>query len=287
MTTGNHAAPAPERTFAADGLEITIRPLTSNEDARACVELQRDIWGFEIGQLVPESLIHVVGHVGGLAAGAFNPAGELIGFTLGISGVRNGTIVHWSHMLAVRAPERDSGIGRLLKEYQRSVLAKLGIVRIFWTFDPLQSKNAYLNFNRLGVEVDEYVQDMYGNTGSPLHLGLPTDRLVVHVAAGDRTPRSPKVADVSGLKVLTAVPRRGDDVLEAGSARPPQRFLVEIPYDVNEVTSRSVDEALSWRLKVRDAFLWALGLGYVVDGVHRDRAASRTFYVLERNGPSA
>ena len=67
----------------------------------------------------------------------------------------------------------------MLKEHQRAALAKLGIRRVFWSFDPLMAKNAYFNFNRLAASVVEYVPDMYGTTASPLHLGLPTDRIVV------------------------------------------------------------------------------------------------------------
>jgi len=36
-----------------------------------------------------------------------------------------------------------------------------------WTFDPLQSRNAYLNFAKLGIIVREYAADMYGETDSP------------------------------------------------------------------------------------------------------------------------
>ena len=60
-------------------------------------------------------------------------------------------------MLGVRESARNLGLGRKLKEYQRTTLAAIGIRRIFWTFDPLMSKNAYFNLNRLGASVVEYV----------------------------------------------------------------------------------------------------------------------------------
>ena len=47
-----------------------------------------------------------------------------------------------------------------------------------WTYDPLVAVNAHLNFNRLGVVVDEYVENVYGESGSPLHKGAPTDRFI-------------------------------------------------------------------------------------------------------------
>ena len=53
------------------------------------------------------------------------------------------------------------------------------------SFDPLQTRNAYFNICRLGVVVRRYLLDVYGSTSSPLHGGLPTDRLVAewHLAS--------------------------------------------------------------------------------------------------------
>ena len=47
-----------------------------------------------------------------------------------------------------------------------------------WTFDPLELKNAHFNLVRLGAVARRYIPDCYGTTESPLHAGLPTDRLV-------------------------------------------------------------------------------------------------------------
>jgi predicted GNAT superfamily acetyltransferase len=47
-----------------------------------------------------------------------------------------------------------------------------------WTFDPLEIKNSYLNFARLGAISRRYERDFYGPSSSPLHGGLPTDRIV-------------------------------------------------------------------------------------------------------------
>ncbi len=53
-----------------------------------------------------------------------------------------------------------------------------GINLVEWTFDPLELKNAYFNFVRLGAVARRLIPNCYGITNSPLHSGLPTDRLV-------------------------------------------------------------------------------------------------------------
>ena len=66
-----------------------------------------------------------------------------------------------------------------LKQAQRERALTLGIQRITWTFDPLQSKNAHLNFAKLGTVSDRYKPDFYGpETSSLLHRN-GTDRLWV------------------------------------------------------------------------------------------------------------
>jgi predicted GNAT superfamily acetyltransferase len=87
------------------------------------------------------------------------------------------TFLH-SHMLGVQSAYRNSGVGRLIKQVQRSDALARGIDLIEWTFDPLEVKNAYFNIERLGVIVRRYVENQYGSTSSPLHAGLPTDRCV-------------------------------------------------------------------------------------------------------------
>ena len=54
----------------------------------------------------------------------------------------------------------------------------MGLELIEWTFDPLQALNAHFNFAKLGVVVEEYEENIYGESSSPLHRGAPTDRFV-------------------------------------------------------------------------------------------------------------
>ncbi|HEX7938590.1 MAG TPA: GNAT family N-acetyltransferase, partial [Gemmatimonadaceae bacterium] len=125
---------------------ITIRALESQADLAACVALQRDTWGRGFADVVPASILQVAQKVGGVAAGAFDPSGQLVGFVFGMTGLKDGDVVHWSDMLAVRPSVQNRGLGRRLKEFQRQAVAKLGAKRIYWTYDPLVARNAHINF---------------------------------------------------------------------------------------------------------------------------------------------
>jgi predicted GNAT superfamily acetyltransferase len=278
------ALPTPAPSSDADTHGITFRALEGRDDYHACVALQRDVWGIEFSDVVPASILQIASHVGGILLGAFR-GDALLGFVFGITGVRDEEVVHWSHMLGVRLEAREMGIGRRLKERQRALLAGRGIVREFWTFDPLQAKNAHLNINRLGVRVLEYVVDMYGSTDSPLHLGVPTDRLIVECVTGAsplKPPAPPRpILDVAHAPVLSAEPRPGDITLGADA---PPTILLEIPIEVDRLPAEA---RATWRMATRAHFHWALGRGYRAIALHRDRAAGRAFYVLNHTASVA
>jgi len=267
---------------ATAGANVRIRQLVSLKDCNDCVDLQREVWGFDQLDIVPASLLHVVDYVGGIAAGAFDVDGSLLGFVFGITGIRQGELAHWSHMLGVRESARNMGVGRMLKEHQRRVLAELSVARIFWTFDPLLAKNAYFNLNRLGAEVVEYVPDMYGATVSPLHLGLPTDRLIACLTTVEHPAPPLTLPPDEDLPVMTAFPRPGDRTLAAGDDCPPI-VLLEMLIDILGDISLAPTLAMTWRLSLREHFQWALQHEYSARGVHRNATSGRSFYVMVRD----
>lgn len=292
----------------ADGLDtsadfVEIRPLQSHEDFAACVRLQHLIWGESYNEAVPAVILKIVQKVGGVAVGAFDERGDLIGCVFGITGVDRGKVVHWSHMLAVVPSARNSGIGRRLKEYQRDLLLPLGVEVVYWTFDPLLAKNAHLNLTRLGAQVVEYVPDMYGRTGSSLHA-LGTDRFIVawpigsdqgmeggsQALAGGPRPLEGRPPRTAGLPLTeseffleTPVVNRAAN---GGPASPGQPLpdlpavRIEIPTDIDAVRVGSLGLAQRWQASIRRAFLWYLGKGYSVRSFQRDIEDGRCHYLL-------
>jgi predicted GNAT superfamily acetyltransferase len=159
-------------------MAIVIRPLTEIDEFADAVQLQREIWGFEDIELLPQRLFVVANKIGGQVLGAFD-RDKMVAFSLCIPGLkRGGKFYLHSHMLGVLPPYRNTGLGRRMKLQQREYGLSNGLELIEWTFDPLEIKNAFFNIEKLGVIVRRYVYNQYGTTSSHLHGGLPTDRLV-------------------------------------------------------------------------------------------------------------
>jgi predicted GNAT superfamily acetyltransferase len=141
------------------------------------IRIQYEAWGYSEADVVPTHMFVVAAESGGQVLGAFLED-RLVGFTLAYAGEKYGKPYLHSHLAGVLPEYRDSGVGRELKLFQRQLALERGIERIEWTFDPLQSRNAYFNICKLGAICRHYMPDLYGTTSSPLHGNLPTDRLL-------------------------------------------------------------------------------------------------------------
>ena len=227
-----------------------IRPLDGHDEMAACVELQRLTWGAGFAETVPPAILFVAQRTGGIASGAFSPDGTLLGFVFGISGVEDGRLIHWSDMLAVHPDARGRGLAVALKLHQRDLLLERGIEIVYWTFDPLEARNAHINFRRLGVIARRYMRDVYGETGSDLHAGIGTDRLLAewHIAS-----------------------ERVRGYLAGVSPAPPSGVArIVVPLEIQSLKRSDPAAARQQRALTRAAFEDYLGRGWVVADVVRD-----------------
>jgi chorismate synthase len=273
----------------ADGAaaQYEIRHVRTHDEFVQCVALQAATWGADFRESVPATILKITQRLGGVTAGAFTPDGELLGFVFGVTGIENGSIVHWSDMLAVDARAQNQGIGRRLKAFQRDAVRALGATRMYWTFDPLVARNAHFNLNRLGAYVAEYVVDMYGaDTGSVLHSGLGTDRFVVvwPLASADGDGSSRRSAPLTAWRdapVLNDANGSAAD-LRALADSPPERARVEVPADIRVLQRDRIADAVQWRQSTRRALKWALEHGYSINQFELEPATARGYYLLER-----
>jgi predicted GNAT superfamily acetyltransferase len=224
--------------------QIELRHCLSLPEYEDCVRVERATWGEDIS--VPSAMFVVAHHTGGQVLGAFDQS-KLIGFTLAIAGIRQGKVFLHSHMTAVLPEYRDRGIGRQLKLFQRQDALQRGIERIEWTFDPLQFRNAHFNFERLGAIARRYLPDCYGVTASPLHAGLPTDRLVAEWWLNSERVKS--------ILADNPLPSEG------------QVARIALPAGLDQLKSDDRDAALRVQAEARGQFVKWFGEGYAATGV--------------------
>jgi predicted GNAT superfamily acetyltransferase len=281
---------------------VTLRDLHTIDDFRQVVELERAVWEYtDMADVVTMPVFIITVKRGAILVGAFDDRGSMVGFVYSLVGMKGQVPMQWSHMLGVLPTHRGGGLGRALKLAQRDRALAAGYDLIEWTFDPLQALNAHLNFVRLGVVAEEYVENVYGESTSALHRGTPTDRFIVqwrirepHVERriARASPLELRAAEVHDAPAVNRVITRGAWPLCEAVALDldAPRLWAEIPMGFTGLQAQAPERALEWRLQTRTIFEHYLDRGYrVVDfTLDRDRSCGR--YLLARTrgvaGPS-
>ena len=237
---------------------ILVRKCTHIEEFHRCVDLQREIWGEKDLEVEPATMFVVASETGGQVLGAFD--GErLAGYTLAVVGLRDRTPYLHSHMTGVHNEYRNRGVGRALKLFQREEALGRGIRLILWTFDPLETRNAHFNLNRLGAISRKYLPNLYGTTTSPLHLGLPTDRLVAEW-------------QLDSARVVAAVADLAKETEEAPAK-------IELPEELDRWKQNESTKVAEVQARIREEFTKWFARGYAAIGV-RKTAKGRAYLLM-------
>lgn len=281
---------------------LSIRALTTMRDMLEVEELQRQIWPGTDLDVVPGHLLVTIEHNGGVVLGA-HLEGRLVGFVLGFLGVDTSSpgrvamarLKHCSHMLGVHPDYRNRGIGFRLKLAQRQVVISQGIRLVTWTFDPLHSRNAYLNIRRLGALCDRYLENAYGRMRDDVNQGVPSDRFEVDWwvtsarvesrIEGKRPPLDLANFLAAGAVKLNPASLGADDLPYPADESAPMEgnvLLIEIPPDYERIKEADGELAAAWRSHTRDLFRRAFARGYLVtDFVHlKGETFPRSYYLL-------
>lgn len=272
-------------------MAYTIRPLTTLEECQRVVALEKQVWGYTDGEdVVPSAILLISAKRGGILLGAFDAERRMVGFVYSLASFKDGRPAQWSHMLGVVPEARDSGLGAELKHAQRRAALAMGITLIEWTYDPLQALNAHFNFAKLGTVAEHYVENIYGDSSSPLHRGTPTDRLIAlwHLDAphvirrlkGGTLPMRDAGSFDAPLVLSIAEagtrPQPGRVVTDAAD----RRVALEIPTGFSEMQESEPERALAWRMASRLAFTTYLRRGYRVVDFFLERDRNRGRYLL-------
>jgi len=241
--------------------ETTIRECTTIEEFDGCLSLQREAFGLPDLELSPRRHLIVSRQAGGWTLGAF-VADRMVGFVHQLAAVRgNNEIFGYSHMMAVAKDYQNKGVGARLKWAQRERALREGRKLIKWTWDPMQSRNAHFNLNRLGVTVDTYAENFYGidysaDSSIKERLGLPSDRLFATWNLDSERVR--------GLAAGSAALVEGTPVV-----------TVAIPAQWSALVKSDPQRALSEQARVRTEFKNALAQGLICAGFERGEEESR------------
>ncbi|KZE38682.1 hypothetical protein AV656_07200 [Bhargavaea cecembensis] len=250
------------------------------EETHQASELERAVWG----SATPPQQFMTAMKNGGLLIGAFI-GDRAVGFQYSFAGFDGKRPYLCSHMLALLPEYRHLGLGAAMKRHQAELAREIGYDWIQWTFDPLESRNAYLNIRKLGGVVSTYWENCYGEMKDPLNAGLPSDRFRL-----DWWIESPRVTDgVRQPGLDEEKPYRlsfsasGQPVLEPpGEVPDTAAFAIPVPADFQGLRKEDMALAIDWREKTRKVFTQAFRTGYVLADVRRKDGRLNEYVLVKK-----
>ncbi len=284
---------------------IEIRQITEVADALELEDVQRLTWGMEDLEILPGRFLHGLQFNGSCLYGAFD-GDRIVGFVFGLLGtienlenridqVAAARLQMYSAIMGVLGPYQGQGIGYRLKLAQREFALRIGVRLITWTYDPLESRNAYFNMAKLGAVCHRYYRDFHGELGG-INAGLLTDRFYVEwwvtsnrvkgKLSKKRAPLSFDAYHNGGATLVNQVTR-----LDNGLPVPPEEFarseanilMVEIPGAFQDIKKQNMSLAVAWREHTRQIFEYYFDRHYLVTdlvrGLEKDNLYS-SYYIL-------
>lgn len=246
--------------------EIEIRECTGVDELSRCVAIQREVFALPEIEISPVRHFVVTARAGGFTLGAFAEE-KLVGFVLSVAAFFGNEKFFYSHMTAVTKDFQSSGIGAKLKWAQRIEAQARGVDFIKWTFQPVQSRNAFFNLEKLGAVVRSYEPNFYGTDYSTSgdrakRIGLDSDRLFAEW-------------NLNAEKVKCLA--KGESFFE--TARVAE--TIEIPVDWNSLVKENPEKAVAEQARLKAEFGQAFADQMICRGFERSETNPK--YLLFEN----
>ncbi|WP_188456343.1 GNAT family N-acetyltransferase [Virgibacillus oceani] len=255
---------------------IEIRQLTNLEELAEMQQVEESVWH------MPPTPIHqtytALNH-GGVLLGAYD-GGKMIGFIYSFAGFDGNDPYLCSHMLGILPNYRKDGLGMKMKLKQAEISAKMGYPMMTWTFDPLESLNAYLNLHKLGAIGAHYKIDHYGSMDDGLNQGLPTDRIQIEWHFNRTTYQA---IDFDEAKLLLNIDKDGYPItIKENIDSANDVWFIAIPEKFQTIKQQNPQLAREWRFETRKVFQALFSKGFQAIDVVRDESNPISYYYFSK-----
>jgi predicted GNAT superfamily acetyltransferase len=257
------------------------------EEAKAARKLQRELWEPPSDDgLYPADLYSTT--CGAATSLVARKEGQVIGFLFGFykfgglplprawSRYEGGLRIE-SQVAGVEKEYQSSGVGFQLKRLQGERAQREGIAIVNWTVDPLQSRNANLNFQKLRAVAFRFL---------PGHYDLPSQQNRTRASRLEITWLLPNPGQPDDLEAAqdVAFANKGPSRLPFdGSAR---RIAIEIPGNWDEIQRDDLTAAWQWRDTTDELLQELIGIQetrYMITGL--GKKDDRWYLLARRIGP--
>lgn len=258
--------------------QIEIRQIGTLEELRSMQQVEKSVWQMPT---IPIHQTYTALNNGGVILGAYDK-NKIIGFLYSFPGFDGEKPYLCSHMLGILADYRKEGLGKKMKLKQAEIAKQKGFSKITWTFDPLESLNAYLNLHKLGAVGARYKENHYGYMNDDLNQGLPTDRIQIDWNLENDRPS--KAASFERKKVLLDSKKNQPILKEAFSKElsSGEHWFVAIPVNFQKMKVEDFKLANAWRCQTRKVFQALFSEGYAATDLLRHHEDGTCYYYFSK-----
>ncbi|MBN6187422.1 GNAT family N-acetyltransferase [Aneurinibacillus sp. BA2021] len=271
---------------------VTIRMLKTADEIAPIFELEKTVWQTDT-PMPSDQMITAAKH-GGIVLGAFLDE-AMIGFQYSFAGFDGKEAYLCSHMLGTHPDYRHMKVGEKLKWAQREAALALGYRFITWTYDPLETANAYLNIHKLGAVCSTYIENCYGDMEDSLNRGIASDRFevrwhieskrVAHRANGafGQTENIPRQTLLDWSIGANGAPVPATTGLDMTRIEASDTVYLPVPAHFQQMKKQNKPLAIEWRQVTREVFTCLFAHGFVVtDLIRNDPSAPVHVYVITK-----
>jgi predicted GNAT superfamily acetyltransferase len=265
---------SPPEKLKGENMKLDIRMVRGDDNFRAIEKLQQDVWGIDDITTVPSHILQASCKYNvAFLAGAFYE-NRIIGFIFALNSGDGKT--HYLHMIGVdpvwQAGKMGISVGKELSKFHRDFALKNSVEFIEWTFDPLLSNNANLNFHKLGVKIVFYEPDAYGEASEVgIYKGMPTDRVLVRWFLKNNFSENNDFQYLDNIQLISNPAEIDGDF-----------FKMEVPFDIQSLKLENMKLACVSRLQSREIFMEAIKRGYNVKDFVCLKDKHRNYYIFSK-----
>lgn len=241
---------------------MKIKELKTIEEMEQVQVLEKNVWKTDP---IPTHQTLTAVKNGGIMVGAYD-GDKLIGFSYGFPAFKDGEVYLCSHMLGIDENYRSQQIGEKLKQAQRKIAIEKGYKKMHWTYDPLETRNGYLNLTKLNGICHTYIENCYGEMQDGFNKGLPSDRFEVHwyltseyvekktdPVTENPLPLGEIIFDEAGLPTLK---------IQSLENLSNNLYSLPVPLNFQALKATSNEHAMHWRMETRKVFQALFEQGY-------------------------
>jgi len=267
---------------------LDIRLLKTTSEFEQAVNLQKVYWGDDMSDIIPTHMLISIANYGGHILGAYVES-ALVGILVGFIGAdfkktpnASQSMLIMSKRMVVLPQYRGRKIGEKLKLAQAEFARQHDIKLVTWTFDPVLSRNAYLNIHKLRAVIQTYKDDYFGKDA--VNPTMRADRIVANLWVNHPRLNIETLPDARNAQIINQT--NHDAMMKPLAIHQPSEEIHRFEIPPEFVPIDRIDPSLGkqWRNHIREGFHTMLDNGYVAtDFVRVD---DRSFYVFTKDDAS-